>query len=137
MPEGTFETPVATRFKDVDAMGHVNNAVYVTYLEEARAAFARKVMGLSGAEDFDFVVARVEVDYRRPLLYGEDLRAQVRVSGIGTSSFTFQYRLLAGDDVVAEGRTVQVFYDYARGEKKPVPERFRAAAAPFLVPEMG
>src|SRR5512135_179026 len=64
-----FKTPVAVRFKDLDAMGHVNNAVYATYFEEARAAFARQVLGLTRLDDFDFVVARLEIDFRRPVRY--------------------------------------------------------------------
>ncbi len=134
MAEGFFETPVAVRFKDLDAMGHVNNAVYATYFEEARAAFAREAMGLTTVDDFDFVVARIEIDYRRPLLYGQALRAALRVAGLGASSFTFEYKLLADGDVIAEGKTVQVFYDYATGNKKPVPAAFREKVLPYSAP---
>jgi len=129
-----FETPVAVRFKDLDAMGHVNNAVYPTYFEEARAAFCREVFGLSRVEDFDFLVARIEIDYRRPLRYGEPLTACVRVAGVGTSSFTLEYVLLVGGDVVAQGRSVQVFFDYAGGSKKTVPDGFLENARRYMAP---
>ena len=134
MDPSFFETRVAVRFKDLDAMGHVNNGVYPTYFEEARADFSREVFGLSRVEDFDFLVARIEIDYRRPLRYGEPLTAGVRVAGVGATSFTLEYVLLVGDDVVAQGRSVQVFYDYAAGVKKTVPAGFIEKARGYLAP---
>lgn len=135
MAHALFKTPVAVRFKDIDAMGHVNNAVYATYFEEARAAFSQQVFGLTRVDDFDFVVARLEIDYRRPLRYGEDLTASLWIGRVGQRSFTFEYRLEAGGDTVAEGRSVQVFYDYAAGAPKAVPGGFMEKAAPYLAQE--
>jgi acyl-CoA thioester hydrolase len=137
-----FHAPIAVRFKDIDAMGHVNNAVFTTYFEEARAAFCRQALGLSRIEDFDFLVARIEIDYRRPLRYGEPLAASVRVAGVGNTSFTLEYRLTVPTEedaavvaqVVAEGRSVQVFFDYAQGAKKPVPEGFLDKVRGYLAP---
>ena len=129
-----FTTPIEVRFADVDGMAHVNNAVFATYFEEARATFAREAMGLATVDDFDYLVARIEIDYRRPLLYGQALRAALRVAGVGASSFTFEYKLLADGDVIAEGKTVQVFYDYATGNKKPMPAAFREKVLPFSAP---
>lgn len=134
MDPSFFQTPVAVRFKDLDTMGHVNNAVYPTYFEEARAAFSREVFGLSRVEDFDFLVARIEIDYRRPLRYGEPLTAGIRVAGVGATSFTLEYFLLVGDEVVAQGRSVQVFFDYAAGAKKLVPAGFLERARGYLAP---
>lgn len=116
-------------------MGHVNNAVYATYFEEARAAFCREVFGLDSVEAFDFVVARLEIDYRKPLRYGETLTASLRISHAGRSSFTLAYHLMTGEETVAEGRTVQVFYDYATGKSKPMPEAFLEKAKPYFAPE--
>jgi len=133
-----FHTPIAVRFKDLDAMGHANNAVFTTYFEEARAAFCREVLGVRTIEAFDFIVARIEINYRRPLRYGEPLSASVRVAGVGATSFTLEYRLTvpAGDgtEVVAEGLSVQVFFDYARGVKKPVPEPFLKQSRGYFAP---
>ena len=136
MAHRLFETPVAVRFKDIDAMGHVNNAVHATYLEEARAAFSREVFGLTRVDDFDFVVARLEIDYRRPIRYGEALTAALWIGRVGQRSFTFEYRLSAGGETVAEGRSVQVFYDYAAGHPKAVPEGFLEKAAPYRATEV-
>jgi acyl-CoA thioester hydrolase len=130
--EYRYEIPIEVRFRDLDAMQHVNNAVYVTYFEHGRAAFFRDHFGVKAVSDIDFIVARVEVDYRRPILLTDEVRLQLRVGDVGRTSFAVEYRLLASGEVAAEGRSVQVFYDYEKKAKKPVPpgfaERVRRAA---------
>jgi acyl-CoA thioester hydrolase len=117
----------AVRFRDLDGMAHVNNAVYLTYLEQARLAwFARA--GFEEAEDLplrDVILARTEIDFRSPAHMGETLEIGVRPSRVGTKSFELEYEVRAGDRVVAEAKSVLVGYDYDRGESIPVPERWR------------
>ncbi len=127
-----FEAPLQVRYKDLDSYGHVNNAVYVTYFEEARVAFFREVIGIDDANSFGFILARLEIDYRRPLRLFEPLRVGVRVESIGNSSFVFGYQLSVDEEVVASGRSVQVCFDYAKSSKVPVPESFREKARPYL-----
>ncbi len=127
-----FETPIEVRFRDLDPMGHVNNAVFATYFEVGRAAFFRQVFGVTDPQGFDFILARIEIDFRRPALMSDDLRLGLRVAGVGTTSFVFEYRLRAGDEVVAEGRSIQVCFDYGRRAKKPVPPEFLSLAAPYM-----
>ena len=102
------------RFRDCDAMGHVNNAVYSTYLEEAR-------IGVLG-DLIDFILARVEIDFRSELRNGEDVEVRTRCSRIGTKSFDLEHVISADGRVVAEAKSVLVAYDYERGESVPVPE---------------
>ena len=83
------------RFRDCDAMGHVNNAVYSTYLEEAR-------IGVLGGLN-DFILARVEIDFRSELR-GEDVEVRTRCSRVGTKSFDLEHEIAADGRVVAEGR---------------------------------
>lgn len=137
MKDYPYETPVEVRFKDVDAMGHVNNAVFVTYFEQARASFFRDVFGVRRVEDIDFIVARMEVDYLRPVRMEDEARVRLGLSRVGTTSFTVEYLLTAGGETAARGRSIQVFFDYARREKKPVPEAFRAKAALYSIGEPG
>jgi acyl-CoA thioester hydrolase len=106
------------RFRDCDAMGHVNNAVFSTYLEEAR-------IGVLGGLH-DFILARVEIDFRSELRNGEEVEVRTRCSRIGTKSFELEHVISADGRVVAEGRSVLVSYDYARGESVPVPDALRA-----------
>jgi len=105
------------RFRDCDAMGHVNNAVYSTYLEESR-------IGVLGGLT-EFILARVEIDFRSELRMGEEVEVRTRCSRIGTKSLDLEHVLAAGDRVVAEARSVLVSYDYARGESVPVPDGLR------------
>jgi len=130
-----YEVPIEVRFRDIDAMGHVNNAVYVTYFEHGRAAFFRDVFGVRSVSDIDFIVARVEVDYRRPVLLSDTVRLQLCLVEVGRTSFTVDYRLLASGEVAAEGRSIQVFYDFRKGVKKPVPPAFLKKARPYACGE--
>jgi acyl-CoA thioester hydrolase len=110
------------RFRDLDGMGHVNNAVYSTYLEQARLAWF-------GEDDEmplrDVILARTEIDFRSPLGVGETVAIGVRPSRLGTKSFELEYELRADGRLVAEAKSVLVGYDYERGESRPIPERWR------------
>jgi acyl-CoA thioester hydrolase len=128
-----FVTEIPMRFSDIDAMGHVNNAVYVTYFEMGRVAILDQVIGSRKLEEIKFVVARVEVDYIRPIFFSDKVQIGLRVSSIGKSSFTIEYLITANGKPAAKGLTVQVFYDYEKRAKMPVPADFRARVAPFLV----
>jgi acyl-CoA thioester hydrolase len=106
------------RFRDCDAMGHVNNAVFSTYLEESR-------IGVLGGL-YDFILARVEIDFRSELRHGEEVEVRSRCSRIGTKSFDLEHQIAAGARIVAEARSVLVSYDYDRAASVPVPDELRA-----------
>jgi len=95
-------------FRDCDPYGHVNNAVYLTYLESARFALWR-AQGVEGV-----ILARVEVDYRAQATYGDELEVRARLEGLGRSSFRYEYEVVdvTTGQVVATARTVQVRFDY-------------------------
>ena len=130
LPDFPCVVPVEVRFRDLDAMGHVNNAVYLSYFEQARLAFWLAIHpGTAPGEAVDpsgigFVLVRAECDYQSPALLGERLLVGCRAGDFGSSSFAFEYRIVAvGGSVdaevrpVASGRTVQVAWDWA-GRKK-------------------
>lgn len=117
-----FSHPIEVRFRDVDALGHVNNAVVVTYFEVARYAWWRDYLNGRPFEDEGFLIARLEVDYRRPILISDAIRVEVRCSRLGNSSFDLQSRILDGNGTLfAEGKTVQVMVQ--AGTARPVPIR--------------
>lgn len=122
-----FSYPVEVRFRDLDALGHVNNAVYLTYLESARIGYWFRVTGGSRLQDLDMILARVEVDYRSPASLGETLQVAVRCVSIRRSSFVmaFEVRERREGRLVAEARKVLVHYDYAAGKSRPVPPELR------------
>jgi len=111
------------RFSDLDGFGHVNNAVFSTYLEQARLAWFG-----DDAEEMplrDVILARTEIDFRSPLGVGETVAIGVRPSRLGTKSFDLEYELRADGRLVAEAKSVLVGYDYTRGESTRIPERWR------------
>ena len=122
-----FEHELEVRFRDCDGLGHVNNAVYLTYLEQARFAFWQRLTGVSGIPR-SFIIARVECDYRVQATAGDRLIVRLRVSAVGKSSFTFEYEIVNARTrvVVATARTVQVMYDYQAGRSIPIPDDIRA-----------
>ena len=124
--------PVEVRFRDCDAMGHVNNAVYLTYLEVARFAYwkAADIGRLEG--DISYIIARVEIDFRAPATTGQVLDVAIAVTGFGRSSFSMAYDIRNRDgQVVAAAKSVQVAYDYAAGKTVPLPDSVRARIAEF------
>lgn len=119
-PSLPFSCPIEVRFSDIDAMNHVNNAVTVTYLEIARVRLWRECLGtVHHASDFPFILARVAIDYRSPIHFGDQVVVRIGVSRVGGSSFTLVYRVEASGRLAAEAETVQVMFDYAT--RRPVP----------------
>jgi acyl-CoA thioester hydrolase len=113
------------RFSDLDGIGHVNNAVFSVYVEQARLAW----FGLYAADEptplQDVILARTEIDFRSQVSFGETVEIGVRPSRIGTKSFEFEFELRVGDRLVAEAKSVLVGYDYASASSVEVPERWR------------
>ncbi len=109
------------RFRDCDSLGHVNNAVYLTYLEEARVAL-REQFGLTWTE---MILARCEIDFRDQVSVGEEVEVIVWPTRVGNKSFDLGYELKVGDRVVATAKTVLVAFDYEQNESRPLPEAWR------------
>ena len=107
-------------------MGHVNHAVYFTYLEQCRLTFWREVTG-GPSPHTRVIIARAECDYRAPAHFGDELEVRLRVGDIGRSSFALEYEIVhaGGDRVIATGKTVMVSYDYAANKSVPLPDATR------------
>ena len=117
-----FSHPLEVRFSDLDVMGHVNNAVVVSYMEQARFQWWRTFLGGRKFQEEGFLIARAEVDYRIPILLGDDVRVELHCTKVGTSSFELSYRLTKGlgGDLLVEGKTVQVMLDFATHRPRPL-----------------
>ncbi len=144
-----FSRDAEAVFGDLDAMGHVNNVVYLKWIETARIAYWIQVTGqkphaglpaLGGASHdpgpgimsgvlIDMILARTEIDYRSPVSYGEKLEVFVRTSLIKRSSIVFEYVVAAKADgrLVAEAKTIVVCYEYGLMRSKPVSQEMKAA----------
>ncbi|HZY41868.1 MAG TPA: thioesterase family protein [Anaerolineae bacterium] len=131
-----FAAPISIRFRDLDAFGHVNNAVYFTYMEVARVDYFRQ-LGLL-ADDFPspfFIIAEAACQFKAPILMTTPLSVRARVSRLGTSSFDMDYHFVDGATgrLLAVGRTVQVMFDYAAGRPVALPDRWRQTLSDFEV----
>jgi acyl-CoA thioester hydrolase len=122
-----FRFPMEVRFRDLDALGHVNNAVYLTYMESARIAYWLQVTDRPGLEGMDMILARAEIDFRAPLQDRDRIDVGVRCASMKRSSLVLEHRILRIPDglVVADARKVLVHYDYAAGRSTPLPPELR------------
>ena len=118
----TFSHALEVQFRDLDALNHVNNAVMVSYLEVARWQWWRAYLAGRPFEEEGFLIARVEVDYRQPILITDEVRIEVRCTRVGTTSFDLGYRVLRASDgaTFAEAKTVQVMLDFATQKPAPI-----------------
>lgn len=122
------EKRVEIRWRDVDAYGHVNNAVYATYLEECRDEWVERSLGEAG-DPWDFVLARVAIDFRRELrLEDEAVVVSCRLERLGTSSVTLREQVHTRDgELAAESEAVLVTRDRESGRSRPLTGAERAA----------
>lgn len=130
-----FSHPIAVRFNDFDLLGHVNNAVYLTFCEVVRFAYLEAVTGDLQQSDLNLILAHMSIDYRRPIGWGDAVQIATRTVAVGSKSFTMEYLILGsatdGDYLAAEARSVQVGYDYAAGRSVLLPSAVVAALEAF------
>jgi acyl-CoA thioester hydrolase len=122
-----FVHDLEVRFRDLDAIGHVNNAVYLTYFEAGRLAWWLHTTRRQGVPALDLILARAEVDYRSPLAWPGAVRIGVGCTSMGRSSFVCEMDMYDRDGgrLVAESRNVLVHYDFAQGRSRPLSEDLR------------
>lgn len=133
LEEFRLTVPVAVRFRDLDALGHVNNAVYLTYLEEARVEYLRRVLGQTKPSDYAVVVARVEIDYRSSATMDDTLVVGTRVTRLGGASFEMDYRVVekASGRLIAQAKSVLVAFDHKEKKVSKLDEDFAAKVREF------
>ena len=147
LPDFPFAISFYVWFRDLDAMGHVNNAAYFTYFEQARARYWLSLLEgnvlpsphihpprkESDFKKLGFIVVHAECDYLTPALMGESLLVGCRLTEIRRSSFDFEYQIVSGEKtgseaearLVARGKTVQALYDYETSKTIPFPESLK------------
>lgn len=121
------EKRVEIRWRDADAFGHVNNAVYATYLEECRDEWLERGLPNEQAA-WDFVVARLAIDFRSELrLEDDEVLVRCALGGLGNSSVTTTETIFAGDRVAADAEAVLVARSRDDGRSRPLSDRERAS----------
>jgi acyl-CoA thioester hydrolase len=127
-----YKVAIEVAFRDLDAMGHVNNAVYLSYMETARIKFLVDLLAVKSLHDLPVIMAEATCTFKAPAFFGEQLLVGVGVSRLGSKSFDMMYRIDAGDGrLIALGKTVQVMYDYAAAQTIVMPEDFKASVRAF------
>jgi acyl-CoA thioester hydrolase len=112
-------------FRDLDGFGHVNNAVYLSYVESARLAYMQEVLGPLELDELG-IVAEARISFRSPAFLGETLAVGTRVGDIGSKSLRFEFDIQGADGrPVADGSTVHVTFDYRTRTSIPVPDEWR------------
>lgn len=127
-----YVIPIEMRFADLDVLGHLNNAKYLTYIEQARIVYVRDVCGWDGNDwgTLGMILARTEIDYKLPIAFEHTVQVHVRVSRLGGKSFDFEYVITrqngeAVPEIAAHVKTIMVAYDYETDSTIPIPERWR------------
>ena len=126
---------ITVRFRDIDSMGHVNNAVFFTYFEEGRKEFIKRLFNIVDPEDYSSILASISCDFLRPVKLRDSITLQLWVGDTGKKSFNLEYRLVdTGDEsiVYAKARSVQVFFDYEKGKTVAVPEDFMEKISGYI-----
>jgi acyl-CoA thioester hydrolase len=130
-----FFHPIEIRYGDLDPQGHVNNAKYLTYMEQARIQYIKN-LGLWKSNSFldvGIILAEARVTYRVPIQYGTEIKVGVRVSRLGNKSLDMEYSLQdsATGREMANGSSVLVAYDYRSQQTIPIPDDWRLKIAAF------
>ena len=135
MSEFRFYHPVEVRYADLDPQGHVNNAKYLTYMEQARAHYLLRLGLWDGRSflDLGIILAEARVSFLAPIIFGQDLRVGARVTRLGNKSIIMEYCLEedGSSTTFATGSTVLVAYDYQSSQTVPVPQDWRQVISEF------
>lgn len=124
----SIEIPVA--WGEQDLFGHVNNVVYFRYFENVRMYFLMRTGIFRSHQDtgVGVILASTTCDFKKPVEWPQKLTVSTACTAVGNTSFTLGYEILnEKQDLVAMGISVQVMYDYQRGEKVPIPDAIRTA----------
>ena len=120
-----YKTTLQIRFADIDAFGHVNNAIYLTYFEIARSSYWTEVVQWDW-ETMGIIIGRAEINFIKPINLNDQVLAYVRTSRIGNSSFDLEYVLVKVNNGVEEvcttGSTVCIAFDYSQNQSSAIPE---------------
>jgi acyl-CoA thioester hydrolase len=135
MNQFNYYHPIEVRYGDLDPQGHVNNAKFLTYIEQARITYVQHLGLWDGGsfKNIGIILADVRVTYKAPILWGQKIRVGVRVDRLGNKSFDFQYIIedTTNGSLHATATTIQVAYNYELSETIPIPDHWRETITEF------
>jgi len=129
-------TPIQIRFKDIDQVGHVNNANHLSYFELARMHYSDTVLGKIDWSENGFIVASARIEYRKPIMLNDTVFVLTRTSKMGTKSFEMEYEIIRieadkSETLLATGASVMVCINYHSHATIPIPEDWRTKVTTF------
>ncbi|MGH8212791.1 MAG: acyl-CoA thioesterase [Rhodanobacteraceae bacterium] len=130
VPRAIFTSPIAVRWRDLDAFNHVNNSNFLTYIEEARLQWLKGVRGPWFDAHSMPVLAAAEMNYRAPIAWPASIVIELSCERVGTTSITLGHRVVDANDaqkLYCDGRSVLVWTDPATGKSVSLPEAIRNA----------
>jgi acyl-CoA thioester hydrolase len=134
-----YKTLIPIRFSDMDAFGHVNNAVYLTYFEIARSNYWREIAQWNWDET-GIILGRSEINYLKPITRHDQIACYVRTTRIGNSSFDVMHVLVKlttnGEEICTTGKTVCISYDYGANKSVRIPVNERARMIAYDEPRL-
>jgi acyl-CoA thioester hydrolase len=123
---------IRVRFADVDSLGHVNNAKYFTYMEEARMEYFKRIpeldfVGVSGNSPLSFVIAAASCDFKQPAHLGDELNVGISITSCGNKSFVTEYEItrVGTSNLVAKGKSTSVMFNYQQNCSVEIPKKIR------------
>ena len=124
-----YKAKIEIRFSDIDKFGHVNNAVYLTYMEQSRISYFNEIIGKNNEwEKTGIILAKAEIDFLKPILFEDKIEIEVAVSRLGNKSFDMTYNIMKKQNeltiLMARGKTVLVCYDYKSNETILIPQEW-------------
>lgn len=126
MSNPVLRTKLQIRYGDLDTLGHVNNAVYLTYFELGRVHYFRKYLKNFDEKNVSFVIARIEVDFKKSITMDRDIYLETSIEAVGNTSFTFSHRITdeKAEEIYSTGKVIAVSIDSNRKPAK-VPDDLR------------
>ena len=135
MTDFHFYHLIEVRYGDLDLQGHVNNAKFLTYMEQGRVFYLKQLKLWEGGSfiNLGIILADVQITFRKAIQFGDPVRVGVCISRIGNKSMTSEYRIEDGRDAseFATGSSVLVAYDYRNNRSVPIPEEWRKTILQF------
>ncbi|MFC5284254.1 acyl-CoA thioesterase [Pedobacter alpinus] len=124
-----YKTEIPIRFSDMDMFGHANNAVYLTYFEQARSNYWKDIINWDW-KAIGIIIAKAQIDFIKPIILNDNIFAYVKTSRLGNSSWDIDYILVSENEdgsetVKAIGKTVQVAINYETNKPTPIPKKER------------
>ena len=131
-----FYTPIHIRFRDLDSLAHVNNAVYHSYVEQARIHYFREVIGHAhNWKIFGVLLARTEIDFKVPILLDDEVKCGCKCISLGNTSMVIEFEFLVERDqntfIAAKGKSFLVCFDHQAQQKASVPQEWRKSFASY------